>query len=126
MLIYPLVLIVAILFTLGGQLALKTAMVNLGEFSFSLSSLFPLLLRFIKQIWVWLSVISFGFGFLTYSYVLSKLQLNVAYPILVGSGVFLTAITSWLLFEEKLSILQVAGLFLILLGIILVFSQQNV
>ena len=62
-----------------------------------------------------------GVSFFLYIYILSKLQLNVFYPIATGATIVLIAVLSTLLLRETLTAMQVVGIFSIVLGIVLVF-----
>ncbi len=70
-------------------------------------------------------IILFGMNLLFYTFALSKMNLSVAYPIMVGSGFTIIGIASCLLFNERLSALQMSGLFLILVGVALVAQTSN-
>lgn len=53
------------------------------------------------------------------------MNLSVAYPIMVGVGFTIIGIVSCLVFHERLSALQMTGLFLILIGVTLVAQTSN-
>jgi len=62
-------------------------------------------------------ILSFALALAAYSYVLSKMNLSVAYPIMTGAGFMLIAIASCLFFKEMITLLQIMGFILIMLGI---------
>lgn len=66
------------------------------------------------------SAASFGISFFSYAYVLSKMNLNVAYPIITSTCFLLVIIFSWLFLKERLLLVQIIGFLLILIGIWLV------
>jgi len=63
---------------------------------------------------------SFGLSLLSYTYVLSKMNLSIAYPIITSTCFIIVILFSWLFLKEKLLPIQVAGFFLIVTGIWLV------
>lgn len=67
----------------------------------------------------------FGLNLLCYTFALSRMNLSVAYPIMVGVGFTIIGIASCLVFHERLSALQMMGLFLILIGVTLVAQTSN-
>lgn len=67
----------------------------------------------------------FGLNLLCYTFALSKMHLSVAYPIMVGSGFVIIGISSYFLFNERLTPFQIAGTFLILIGVTLLAYQSN-
>ena len=60
----------------------------------------------------------YGATFLIFSFSLSKLNLSVAYPILVGASFFLVTLGSIFWFQEVRSLRQYFGIGLILAGIL--------
>lgn len=65
-------------------------------------------------------LVLFGLNLLFYTQALAKMNLSVAYPIMVGTGFAIIGVTSYFLFQERLSLLQVTGIVLILIGVTLV------
>lgn len=60
----------------------------------------------------------FVLALVAYSYVLSRMNLSVAYPIMTGAGFLIIGIVSALVFKESLKLLQIVGFALICLGIL--------
>jgi drug/metabolite transporter (DMT)-like permease len=94
----------------------------LPESGFMISS-FPDALIFIKSValsgFLWLGLTSVLLTFIIWSTVLSKIDLSVAVPICSFSYI-LVPIVSVIFLHEKVSTLRWAGIFFILVGIILV------
>ncbi|KZC39345.1 MULTISPECIES: hypothetical protein [Rhodanobacter] len=65
------------------------------------------------------AVVIQGVGFLVWVVVVSRVKLGVAFAISGGFFYFLIAISSWLLYGEKLALVQWAGLALITAGVLL-------
>ena len=59
----------------------------------------------------------FGLSFILYAYILSKINLNIAYPILISMCFVMVNIGAFVFFGEKFSLMHVIGLIVILIGI---------
>ena len=73
-----------------------------------------------KSLSVMLGVICFIIALVLYLYVLSRLPLSVAYPVMTAAGFAIVAAASRLLFTETIGIAQIGGFALIVCGIYLV------
>lgn len=62
-----------------------------------------------------------GASFYLYVYILSRLQLNVLYPVATGASVVLVTILSVVVLKETIALSQAAGIVAIMLGIVLIF-----
>jgi len=112
----------AILSTAAAHLLLKKGMLLVGQLDFSLSNLLNLFLQIFQNIYLFFGLISFGLGFFFWLFVLSKIQLNIAYPIMTSLNFCLVIVGSWFFFREELSSLQILGIGLIILGIYLLLK----
>lgn len=63
----------------------------------------------------------FALNILSYTFALSRLPLTLAYPAMVIGGLFIVTTLSVLVFGESLSYVQVAGLALIVFGVVLLY-----
>ena len=52
-----------------------------------------------------------------YSYILSKLNLSIAYPIMTSLGYMIVILASWLFLHETITWIQIVGFCLILSGV---------
>lgn len=78
-----------------------------------------ILYHFLKNPLILIGLLFFGFAFIGYSLVLSRLQLSIAYPIMTGAGFAIVSILSFMLFGESFSLFKVIGVIFIFIGIIL-------
>ena len=70
--------------------------------------------------WFLISGLSlFGFGFILWVFILSKVQLSVAAPIMSMAYVFIM-IVSYFLFKEPITGVKIAGVISILFGVVLI------
>lgn len=70
-------------------------------------------------------IILFGMNVLAYAYVLNKIPLSQAYPIMTSVGFFIVVTASVFFFGETLDIYQVSGLILILAGVTLIAARMS-
>ena len=118
-----LALLVSIITASIAQIFLKKGVLNLTDLDLSFSSLSKLFFSIFQNKWLFLGASLFVFSFVFYLFVLSKLQLSLAYPVMVSAGIVLVAIGSWAFFQEQISQWQVLGIFLIIFGIFLLFPK---
>ncbi len=64
-------------------------------------------------------IISYGFSFLLWIKVLSKVELSYAYP-MVSLGYVLIMIFSYFFFKENITPIRIVGVALIMIGVVLV------
>jgi multidrug transporter EmrE-like cation transporter len=99
---------VAVLFNSGGTLLLKLASsdpTRLGIGRFSLSP------------WALAAIVCYGVNFLSFTKLLSKQHLSVAYPIVVGCSFVATTLGGALLFGESITLRGAMGWAAILAGV---------
>ncbi|MCP6718277.1 MAG: SMR family transporter [Patescibacteria group bacterium] len=118
-----LALLVSVITASTAQIFLKKGVLNLTNLNLSFSGLLKLFVSIFQNKWLFLGSSLFVFSFVFYLFVLSKLQLNLAYPVMVSAGIILVAIGSWTFFQEQVSQWQVLGISLIILGIFLLFPK---
>ncbi len=118
-----LLLIVSIFTTVGAQLCFKKGVLKLGELNFSFAQTISLISQIFQNVWLLAGVCLFGISFILWLFVISKLQLNVAYPVVLSCQVALVSFGSWFLFKEYLSFFQIFGIVFIVLGIFLLLIK---
>jgi len=103
-------------FTVAGQLFLRKGMLDVGEVSFSLQSLWKTLGETASNGYVIMGFILFALGAIFWLVILSKVEVSYAYPI--GSlGYILLLFASWLFLGETIPLSRWIGVFVICLGI---------
>lgn len=73
----------------------------------------------LKRPALWVGLVCFGLSLVGYATALKKLDISFAYPVMVGVGFLIVTVSAIYLFDERLTVLRVAGMSLIVLGIIL-------
>lgn len=116
-------LISCVLIASTAQLFFKKGVLLLGDLEFSGSGFLDQLPNALKNPWLMGGALLFLVGFIFYAFVLSKIQLNIAYPILTSMGIILVALGSWAFLGEVLSWHQIIGIALIISGIFLLVPR---
>lgn len=65
----------------------------------------------------------FALNVLSYAYVLSRIPVSTAYPIMTAGGFLIVVVASLLWLGESLDLLQILGILLIVAGVALVASR---
>jgi len=112
----------SILATVSAQLLLKKGMMIMGQLNFSLSNLLNLFVQIFQNVYLFFGLVFFGLAFFSWLFVLSKLQLNIAYPVITSLNFSLVTVGSWLLFKEELSPFHILGIGVIIFGIFLLLK----
>lgn len=112
----------AILSAVFAQLLLKKGVLKLGVLDFSIQGLLGLIPRILQNVWLVGGLFLLGAAFLLWLFVISKIKLNVAYPVVASLTIGLISLFSWLLFKEHLGLIQILGIALIIFGILLLLK----
>lgn len=112
----------SILATVSAQLLLKKGMMIMGQLNFSFSNLLNLFVQIFHNVYLFFGLVFFGLAFFSWLFVLSKLQLNIAYPVIASLNFGLVTVGSWLLFKEELSSFHILGIGVIIFGIFLLLK----
>ena len=114
-----LLLLLDIILTVSAQLVLRVGAKQLTG-GLSLALLFEPL----KNIFLFAGMALFATSFFLYVFILSKLQLNVVYPVATGVVLVLITALSHFFLKETLTALQAVGIAAILIGVVLVLLPR--
>ena len=64
-----------------------------------------------------LGILFFALALVAYCYVLSKLNLSIAYPIMTSLGFLIVILASWLFLGEAITKIQIVGFICIIAGV---------
>ena len=64
-----------------------------------------------------LGIISFGLALVAYCFVLAKINLSIAYPLMTSLGFVIVILASWLFLGEHISRIQLVGFTCIIAGV---------
>lgn len=76
-----------------------------------------LLISALSQPAFWGGIGLFGLALAAYSLVLSRLNLSIAYPLMVSLGLIIVVLVSYFLLKESIAMIQILGFVLIVAGV---------
>jgi multidrug transporter EmrE-like cation transporter len=110
---YIIVLIASITFNAVANIFMKVGMLKDKPSSNATELIFNLILNpFLMA-----GVLCFALGLAAYCYVLTKLNLSIAYPINTSVSYVIVIIASWLFLQETISFFQILGFSFIIAGV---------
>jgi len=113
---------ISISLTVTAHLLLKKGITLIGKLDFSLVNFIGLIFQILQNTYLFLGLFFFAIAFLFWLFALSKIQLNIMYPISVGLNFFLITVASWFLFKEYISFHQILGIIIIFFGVFLLLK----
>lgn len=96
---------------------------GLQQTGFSSNALVSSYISFFTNPFVLLGIASVGMSSIFWLAALSKADLSYAYP-MISMGYIITAVASWMFFEENLTIIRMAGIFIICSGVFLMSKSE--
>ena len=106
----------SVIIGVAGQLLMKHGVSQLGNIS---GGVVQFLLKALFSPWVIAGLFGYGIGTLIWLLILSKVDVSYAYPMLSLGYVFLLIFAA-LFLGEQISLIRIAGVVLIVIGVILV------
>jgi small multidrug resistance pump len=108
----------ALLFATGlnatANICIKLAMRGLPE-----GAPHELALAALRRPILWVGLSCFGISLVSYASALKKLELSVAYPVMVGVGFVIVSVAAAVLLDERLTGLRLVGLGVIFAGVLM-------
>ena len=114
----PLILTGVLLNALA-QLALKQGATAISGITFSMKNILPIALQVIFNPWIFGGLTLYAISVVLWILALSRVEVSYAYPML-SIGYILVAFAGWAFFNESLSLTKLAGIVVIMLGVILI------
>lgn len=108
-----LILTLAIVFNAIANILIKIGMLKVGGGK----GLLEMGLKAASNPAILLGIASFVIALVAYGYVLSKLNLSIAYPIMTSMGFLIVILASWLLLGETITLVQLFGFIIIISGV---------
>lgn len=109
----------AVLLGTMAQLLLKAGTTAVGSFAFTGANLIPVGWQLATQPLILGGIFAYGLSLIVWIMALSRVPVSVAYP-LVSIGYVLTAIAAWHFLGESVSVMRIAGIGVIILGVVIV------
>ena len=124
LLIVLVLLFVAILLSVTGELLLKHGVNQLGVLELHADNLVPVFIRVFTNPFVLLGFIFLFGGSIFWLSMISRVPLSYAYPMLSTSYILVLG-ASWLFLGEQINPVQIIGVLVIMLGVSLVFWSNQ-
>ena len=83
----------------------------------STTGILPMVTQALTNPVLFLGIVSFGLALVAYCYVLSKVNLSIAYPLMTSLGFLIVILVSWLYLGETITKIQIVGFSLIIAGV---------
>lgn len=112
----------SVLLNAFAQVFLRKSMMSFANTEFSLDTIKIWLPQLVTSIYLWSGILCYGVSIVVWLYVLAKTEVSYAYPFL-SIGYIITAIAGYALFNENLSLLRIFGIFVICIGVILIYRS---
>jgi multidrug transporter EmrE-like cation transporter len=109
----------AVLLGTMAQLLLKAGTTAVGSFAFSGANLIPVGWQLATQPLILGGIFAYGLSLIVWIMALSRVEVSIAYP-MVSIGYVLTAIAAWYFLGESVSAMRIAGIGVIILGVVIV------
>lgn len=104
----------------AAQLLMKATMNSVGHFSFSAANIVPVAFKMMTTPFLFLSLVCYVASFSMWFLVLSRMDVAIAYP-LTSIAFIMTAIAAAFFFGEQLTLIRLAGIVVIIIGVYLLF-----
>lgn len=115
---------IASLMTVAGNLMMREGVVRAGGLALAFPSLFRDLTHLARQPLFDIGVLLYGLASLVWFRIVSTENLNSSYPLLVSLTFILVTLGATFVFKEPLTLQKIAGIGVILFGIILVTTAR--
>ncbi len=114
-----LLLLTGVFLNAAAQLLLKAGTRTIGEFVFTLNNILPIGWQLATEPHILGGLTCYVVSLIAWIMVLSRVEVSLAYP-MVSFGYIVTAVASWLLFGEALTLTRIAGILVIMFGVFLI------
>ena len=106
-----------VLLNAAAQLTLKASVRGTGAIELSAAAALPTALRLSAEPWLWLGLGCYLVSVVVWILALSRVDVSIAYPML-SLGYIVNAIAAWAWLGEDMSPMKVAGIGIIILGVL--------
>jgi len=108
-----------VLLNAAAQLLLKAGTNAVGSFAFSAENVLPVGWKLATEPHILGGLALYVISFVIWILALSRVEVSIAYPML-SVGYFVNAVAAWYLFGEPLSVMRLAGIGVIFIGVFMV------
>jgi multidrug transporter EmrE-like cation transporter len=108
-----------VLLNAAAQLLIKAGTNSVGYFEFSYENIFPVGWKLATEWHIVLALTCYAISVVVWILALSRVQVSIAYPML-SLGYVVNAVLAWWLFNETFNPAKVAGIGVIILGVVII------
>jgi len=101
------------------QIFMRRGMLQIGEVSFDAGAFFRIIPLLLANGFLWISLLCYGFSIILWMMVLSRMEVSFAYAF-SSLGYVLVTVMGVIFLRENISILRIAGILVVCIGIVLV------
>lgn len=120
----PIMILTPVTIGVIAQLLFKQGMMQMGEINMMSKGIFLQYFKIFTNPWVFFGLCMYFLSTVFWLYLISKVPLSFAYPMLSLGYVFV-ALASWLMYKEPISLVNWAGIFVIMLGVVLISQGKT-
>jgi multidrug transporter EmrE-like cation transporter len=110
---------VGVMLNVAAQLLIKAGTNNIGYFEFSPENILPVGWKLATEPFIIGAITLYALSVVIWILALSRVQVSIAYPLL-SMGYVVNAVAAWWFFNETFNPSKVAGIGVIILGVIII------
>ena len=110
---------VGVMLNVAAQLMIKAGTNSIGYFEFSRNNILPIGVRLATEPHIIGAIACYALSVVIWTLALSRVQVSIAYPLL-SMGYVVNAVAAWWFFNESINPAKVAGISVIILGVVIV------
>jgi multidrug transporter EmrE-like cation transporter len=114
-----LLILLGVFLNAAAQLLLKAGMNQIGHFEFTLANVLPVSFKVMANPPIVLGIFFYLISVVVWLLVLSRAQVSYAYPML-SIGYIVSAVAAYYFFGESLTVMRVAGIIVIMVGVYMI------
>ncbi|MEO8343870.1 MAG: SMR family transporter [Gallionella sp.] len=103
----------------AAQILMKAGTNAIGHFEFSAENILPIGLKLATEWHIVVALCCYALSVIIWILALSRVPVSIAFPLL-SMAYIVTAVAAWYLLGEALSLTKVAGIVVIILGVIII------
>jgi drug/metabolite transporter (DMT)-like permease len=103
----------------AAQILMKAGTNAIGHFEFSVENILPIGLKLATEWHIVVALCCYALSVIIWILALSRVPVSIAFPLL-SMAYIVTAVAAWYLLGEALSLTKVAGIVVIILGVIII------
>jgi len=112
-------IITGVMLNAAAQILLKAGTNAIGHFEFSIANILPIGWKLMTEWHIVVALTCYAVSVVIWILALSRVQVSIAYP-MISLGYVAGAVAAWWLFDESLNPTKLAGICVIILGVVII------